>query len=199
MSIKKLKNVINSTLRQGVSPEKIAMSVTIGGVLGIFPIPGLATAMCAFFAVLLRLNHIVIQTVNYLSYPIQLLLLGGYIALGNKWFGGNSSIESFLSMAVLVRNDFWGGLLALKQFGLYAVAAWTVTSPLIAGTIYLLSKFAMGKITDKMKKNTVKTANQIKTKAMPNPHQIKTNQELNDLSCGDWQNSPGRNCKTCLA
>ena len=43
-------------LRQGVTPEKIAAAIAIGCVLGVFPMLGTTTALCAAAAALLRLN-----------------------------------------------------------------------------------------------------------------------------------------------
>ena len=34
-------------LRQGVTPEKIALSLTLGVALGVFPVLGSTTALCA--------------------------------------------------------------------------------------------------------------------------------------------------------
>lgn len=34
-------------LRQGVTPEKIALSIALGGALGVFPALGSTTALCA--------------------------------------------------------------------------------------------------------------------------------------------------------
>jgi uncharacterized protein (DUF2062 family) len=37
-------------LRQGVTPEKIALSVALGVMLGVFPVLGATTALCALAA-----------------------------------------------------------------------------------------------------------------------------------------------------
>ncbi|HUB58966.1 MAG TPA: DUF2062 domain-containing protein, partial [Candidatus Micrarchaeia archaeon] len=43
-------------LRQGVTPEKLALSIALGAALGVFPVLGTTTALCALAALLLRLN-----------------------------------------------------------------------------------------------------------------------------------------------
>jgi len=55
-------------LRQGITPEKIALSVALGAVLGIFPVLGSTTLLCAAAAFILRLNMPPIQVVNFLIY-----------------------------------------------------------------------------------------------------------------------------------
>jgi uncharacterized protein (DUF2062 family) len=138
----KLKTVMVGLLKQGTSPERIALSVALGGVVGIIPLPGISTVVCVLLAIVLRLNHAVIQAANYAVYPFQILFLGGYILLGNQWFGGSASLASFDSLAVLMREDVWAGLLAMKRAGLHAVAVWVVTSPLPAVVLYYLSRAA---------------------------------------------------------
>ena len=55
-------------LRQGITPEKIALSIALGAVLGIFPVLGSTTLLCAAAAFILRLNMPAIQVVNFLIY-----------------------------------------------------------------------------------------------------------------------------------
>ena len=59
----------------GLSPEEVALILTLGLVLGVFPVIGCPTMMCAAAAVALRLNLPAIQLVNQLSSPLQLALL----------------------------------------------------------------------------------------------------------------------------
>ncbi len=73
-------------LRQGVTPEKIALSVALGAALGVFPAVGWTTALCALAAIILRLNLPTIQIVNYLVYPAQIALLVPFFRLGEKLF-----------------------------------------------------------------------------------------------------------------
>ena len=54
-------------LRQGVTPEKMALSLALGVAMGVFPLLGTTTALCALVALIWRLNLPAIQIVNYLS------------------------------------------------------------------------------------------------------------------------------------
>src|SRR5256885_328582 len=63
---------ILAQLRQGITPEKIALTLALGAALGIFPILGASTLLCAIAGIWLRLNQPVIQLTNYLVYPLQL-------------------------------------------------------------------------------------------------------------------------------
>src|ERR1039457_853061 len=51
-------------LRQGMTPEKVALTIALGVTLGVTPIFGLASILCFLAAILLRLNGPAIQLVN---------------------------------------------------------------------------------------------------------------------------------------
>ena len=133
----RIKSFILGQIKQGLTPDQIALTVAVGSVLGLFPVPGVATLLCVIAAIVLRLNHAVIQAVNYAVYPLQLVLMGGYYALGTHWFGDSGAVESVLTISVLLREDFWTGLWSVKNFILFAVMVWAITSPVIATALYL--------------------------------------------------------------
>jgi uncharacterized protein (DUF2062 family) len=74
-------------LRQGVTPEKMALSLALGVALGVFPVLGTTTALCALVAFIWRLNLPAIQIVNYFVYPLQIALLIPFFRAGEKLFG----------------------------------------------------------------------------------------------------------------
>ena len=83
---RKLVRPIVDLLKQGVTPEKLAVSAALGVVLGIFPVIGSTTTLCAIAAFALRLNLPAIQIVNYFMYPAQIALLIPFLRLGEKLF-----------------------------------------------------------------------------------------------------------------
>ena len=74
-------------LRQGVTPEKLAWSLALGLGLGCFPALGVTTGLCFLAGVIFRLNQPALQLVNYLAYPLQLLLLIPFMQAGQRLFG----------------------------------------------------------------------------------------------------------------
>jgi len=60
---------------EGLSPNKIALIVAVGLVLGAFPVYGCPTILCGLAAVALRLNLPAIQLVNQMATPVQIALL----------------------------------------------------------------------------------------------------------------------------
>lgn len=144
--VDKITAFIKKQIKQGVTPEKIALTVAMGSVLGLFPVPGVTTLLCVMAASVLRLNHAVIQVVNYAVYPLQLILMGGYYALGSQWFGLGDATTSVVTLTTLLQDNFWGGLWSMKQYILYAMAVWMVTSPVIAVGLYLPVRYSAMKI-----------------------------------------------------
>lgn len=79
----KIKTIILDQLKQGSDPQKISQSVAVGIIVGCMPIIGVSTPIALFLTHWWRLNHIVVQTVNYLVYPIQILLIPIFIKLSD--------------------------------------------------------------------------------------------------------------------
>lgn len=122
-------------LRQGITPEKIALTAALGAVLAVFPILGSTTLLCGLAAWWLRLNQPIIQLVNYLCYPLQFLLLLPFYRAGT-WFGAP---QVALSIPELLARFEAGPMQFIADFGLVAlggIAAWLVAAPLAIAAIY---------------------------------------------------------------
>ncbi len=72
------------SIAEGCSHEKLALILTIGLVLGTFPIFGLPTILCIVAALSLRLNVAALQVVNQLTSPLQIALLVPLARVGLK-------------------------------------------------------------------------------------------------------------------
>src|SRR3546814_7810456 len=51
-------------LRQGITPERIALTLALASIISVFPILGSTTLLCALVAAWLRLNQPLIQLAN---------------------------------------------------------------------------------------------------------------------------------------
>lgn len=76
-------------LRQGMSPQRLALTIALGFAIGCIPVIGIPTVLCAAIAVMLRLNLPAIQAANYAAMPLQILLIVPFIRLGG-WLVGRS-------------------------------------------------------------------------------------------------------------
>jgi uncharacterized protein (DUF2062 family) len=127
-------------LGEGMSTKKISLSIVLGTALGIFPVVGSTTLLCAIAALVLRLNLPAIQAVNYLVYPLQLVLLAPFYGAGNWLFGARSMPMIKESVLDLLKNDFWSGMAGLWDLTIYAVFVWLMISPLLVLILYSLIK-----------------------------------------------------------
>jgi uncharacterized protein (DUF2062 family) len=71
-------------LVQGISPRRLAFTLSVGFVLGCIPVIGIPTALCVLVALVLRLNQPAIQAANYAAMPFQVALIVPFVRLGGK-------------------------------------------------------------------------------------------------------------------
>ncbi len=109
---------------QGITPDKIALSLAFGIVLGVFPVLGSTTLLCAAAALIFQLNLPAIQLVNYLIYPAQLFLLVPFIRLGEKLFRVAPMQLSITQILAMVRADMVHAISTLWLAELHAMSAW---------------------------------------------------------------------------
>jgi len=125
-------------LRQGITPEKVALSVACGVVLGVFPVIGATTILCALAAIALRLNLPAIQMVNYVAMPLQLALLLPLKRLGESLFRAPRLQLSLPQILEMIRADASYAIATLWVSTMYAIVAWLILAPVGAATIYFL-------------------------------------------------------------
>jgi hypothetical protein len=85
-SLEKLKQWAANWLRQGLSPRRLALTLSLGFAIGCIPVVGIPTLVCAGLALALRLNLPAIQAANYVAMPLQLLLVVPFVKLGGWLF-----------------------------------------------------------------------------------------------------------------
>jgi len=76
---------------EGLPPERLALVVSVGLVLGVFPVIGFPTVFCLLAAAGLRLNPLALQLLNNISSPLQLALLLPLERVGECLCGGSPS------------------------------------------------------------------------------------------------------------
>jgi uncharacterized protein (DUF2062 family) len=123
-------------LRQGVTPEKMALSLALGAALGVFPVLGTTTALCALAAFIWRLNLPAIQIVNYFVYPLQIALLIPFFRAGEELFGAPHLPLSLDQILTVVHASFWGATRFLWTTTWHAMVVWCFVAPLFVGLAY---------------------------------------------------------------
>ncbi|MFQ5675680.1 MAG: DUF2062 domain-containing protein [bacterium] len=129
-------NHILDLLKQGLTPEKIVLGIAFGVTLGVIPVLGSTTLLCAIAAFLFRLNPAAIQLVNYLVYPLQILLLIPFYRAGEHLFRAEVLPLSVSQVLALINEDFWGAVRLLWDTTVHAVVVWGILAPILGVILY---------------------------------------------------------------
>ncbi|MGD8962248.1 MAG: DUF2062 domain-containing protein [Desulfobacterales bacterium] len=133
-------------LKDGMSRRKIALCLSVGVTLGIFPVLGMTTLLCTLAAYFLRLNLPAIQIVNFVVYPAQLILLAPFYSAGSWLFDQGSLLVSADNLILMLKNDFWGSMTSLWNLTLYAIFSWAVICPFLILILYITLKPAVAAV-----------------------------------------------------
>lgn len=128
---------ITAQLKQGITPEKIALTLALGAVLGIFPILGATTLMCALAGLWLRLNQPIIQLTNYFIYPVQIVLLLPFYRAGESLF--QQPHVPITDVSALITRFSESPMQFMADYGMvgvYGVVVWCLCAPALAAVLY---------------------------------------------------------------
>ena len=136
---RKIVAFLRDLLRQGLSPQKIALCLALGVAISTVPISfGLGTALCTAAAVAFRLNLPAIQAANWASAPLQVILFIPYMRAGEFLTRAKPLPLSITQISAMFRADFWGSLAKLWGSILRATLGWAVIAPVGVLLIYLI-------------------------------------------------------------
>jgi len=119
-------NRLQAVMTCGLTPQKLALTLCIGIALGIMPLLWGTSLICLMLAHLFRLNHVALQTVNFMLYPVQLALLLPFFKLGAWLFPWGPPIPPNM-LSTLISSP-GSSLHLLGWIVLTSLAAWLVTA-----------------------------------------------------------------------
>lgn len=124
-SFQAMRQKVESWMQQGISPERLALTLALGFAIGCIPVIGIPTALCVLVALGLRLNVPAIQAANYAAMPLQVALIFPFVRLGGWMFASSEHqpLNSGLLHASPLKLVWASGSLAGQ-----ALAAWLVTA-----------------------------------------------------------------------
>jgi len=133
-------------VKQGADANGLANTVAAGLIIAVIPVLGITTALCVAVGLKWRLNQPVIQAVNYLLYPVQIILLPVFILLGAKLFGVEP--VSFDPKTVFSEFTTDPGLFMSNygMAGLRACMVWLLISPVLFFITKSISLFFFKKL-----------------------------------------------------
>jgi uncharacterized protein (DUF2062 family) len=151
----KLKTNFVSFFSQGISPHKLSLAVAFGFCIGIIPILGTSTLVCTGVALAFRLNMPLIQAVNYVAYPIQLLLFIPFLKAGT-YVSGQQFNYSLSEIQFLFQNDLGNSILKLMYANVFGLLIWLILTPVLFAFIYFLFYFTLKGLEKKRSTNSIK-------------------------------------------
>ena len=90
-SLRAIRRNAEAWMRQGISPQRLALTLALGFAIGCLPVIGIPTALCLVVALGLRLNVPAIQAANYAAMPLQVALMFPFVRLGGWMFSSSSN------------------------------------------------------------------------------------------------------------
>jgi len=155
---RKLVRPIIDLLKQGVTPEKMALSMALGVAIGIIPALGWTTALCTIAALALHLNLPAIQIVNHLMYPAQIALLIPFFRLGEWLFRAPRLAISVPQIYAMIHASIWNAIKLLWTTTWHAIVAWAVLAPIIAGIVYSILTPVLRRVLRRLQSGQLKSA-----------------------------------------
>jgi uncharacterized protein (DUF2062 family) len=144
---------IMAQLKQGITPEKLALSLGLGLTLGVFPVIGATTLLCLGAGIALRLNQPALQLFNYLAYPLQIPLILAFVRFGESLVGAPPVPFSVPALLVEFGKDPLGFFVKFGLTGLHGILGWTVVAPFVVAALYFIAlpllKRAAGRLADR--------------------------------------------------
>jgi len=134
---------LRALLVQGVTPEKIAMSIAIGLIVGIFPVMGTTTVLCTAAAAAMRLNMVAVHTVHYAMTPVQLLLIIPFVRVGEHVVGAKPQPLTVGEGMALLAQGVVHAVVTLWSAIVHAVIGWIVIGPIAIAACYYIFRWIL--------------------------------------------------------
>ena len=143
---KRLLDPILALLTQGITAQKIALSITIGAIVGVFPVMGTTTVLCTVAAVALRLNLVAVHTIHYAMTPVQLLLIIPFVRVGERLVGAAPQPLSISESMELIKQGPLHAAIVLWDATVHAVLGWLVIGPVAIVLCYGLARWVLARV-----------------------------------------------------
>jgi len=133
---RKVKDPLLAELKQGITAKDLALASAVSLAIAVNPFIGTTTLLCLLAGKIFRLNHVVMQTINYFSYPLQIALIIPWIRLGEKLTGSEAQVIEFTQMKAEFSQSFANFVSKFCQLGVHAFLGWIVVVPWATWVVY---------------------------------------------------------------
>jgi len=128
----------------------LALVISFGITLSVFPVLGTTTLVCALAAFLFRLNILAIQVANDIAFPLQILLFFPFLKLGETISGRILGPISASKLTAMFELNY---LLAIQELSMYLLVAclgWFVSVLLTFILLFYLLRVLINKFAPRL-------------------------------------------------
>ena len=148
---------ILAQLTQGLTPEKIALTLAAGSAAALFPLFGVTSILCFLVALKLRLNQAIIQALNYALVIPHLGSIWLCVRIGESIFQVDPADRLILRPAEIYQRYFgdfwthpfhsvWDYVKDNADSVAYSIVAWVILVPFYVPVVYYVALPALQKI-----------------------------------------------------
>ena len=122
----KITDTVANLLRQGLSPKKLSIVISLGVSISIFPVLGATTLFCTAISILFKLNLPAIQLANYAAFPLQIILFFPFLKIGEKV--SKVSLDPLFKVHLIATFDegFFQAIIIFFDYLMIACLGWVL-------------------------------------------------------------------------
>jgi uncharacterized protein (DUF2062 family) len=144
---RRVRGPIVALFTQGITPDKVALTLGVGTACSLLPFLGFTSLLNLGVGLWLRLNQPILQTLNQLLGPLQLVLILAYVRLGEWLWRASESRFTVGEMVRFFREASFGQFVARFGWaGVHAFTAWALTAPLVILAVYYGTRPALRRL-----------------------------------------------------
>ncbi|RLD67580.1 MAG: hypothetical protein DRI95_04610 [Bacteroidetes bacterium] len=129
-----------SFLKQGISSEKLSLTLALGVSFGIMPFLGINSIILTGLALMFHLNIAAIQLVNYAVYLLQIVFFVPFLKLGQFIFLSSETTLNFDGIFDQITLHFWESIAEIWHIVFSGLLIWVLISIPLSFIIYYSSK-----------------------------------------------------------
>ena len=133
---RRLLGPIRALLTQGITPDRIALTLGVGTACSLLPFLGFTSLLNLGVGLWLRLNQPILQTLNQVLGPLQLVLILVYVRAGERIWNAPPMPLSVSTLVKSFRESPGGFMQRFGWTGVHAATAWAISVPFIIAGIY---------------------------------------------------------------
>ncbi|MEN9404878.1 MAG: hypothetical protein RL091_3581 [Verrucomicrobiota bacterium] len=145
-----MRDPLVALITQGITPDKVALTLGVGTACSLFPFLGLTSLLNLIVGLWLRLNQPLLQTLNQLLGAVQLLMILVYVRLGEWVWQAQGDRFTITEVLQVFRDASIGEF--LQRFGwagVHAFTAWALTAPLLIAAVTYGARPALRRLASK--------------------------------------------------